>query len=260
MRRQGCATRDPTPILVTDPHCLAILAGVSLAPPARPPSGREPSPLDLLTDRRAIVDTTVPPVAFLVADAVASLHVAAIVAVALAVVLLLERLVRGAPVTNAVGGLLGTGLAVGIALRTGSVEGYFWPKVAQNGAYAVGFLVSVAVGRPAVGLLMRVLMRWPASWFARPHVRRVWSEITLAWVVLFTVRAVVYSVLILSGHAAWLGGAVLVLGWPAFAGVAFASYRYAPRRFAQLGEPDPRTDYDAEGHLLDGWQDAPART
>ena len=197
--------------------------------------------------------------AFLVADAVVSLRFAAIVALAIAGALLLERVARRAPVTNAVGGLLGTGLAVAIALRTGSVAGYFWPKVAQNGAYAVGFLVSVIARRPAVGLLMRALMRWPAEWFARPEVRRVWSEITLAWVVLFTVRAVVYSVLIVSGHAAWLGAVVLVLGWPAFAGLVFAGYRYAPRRFAQLGVPDPRTDYDAEGRLLDGWEDAPAR-
>jgi uncharacterized protein DUF3159 len=228
------------------------------APPPDPPEEREPSPLDLLRDPRAIVDTTVAPIAFLAVDAVVSLRVAAIVAVVIAVALVLERAARRAPVTNAVGGLLGTGLAVAIALRTGSVEGYFWPKVAQNGAYAVGFLASVLVRRPAVGLLMRALMRWPAAWFARPEVRRVWSEITLAWVVLFAVRAVVYAVLILSGHAAWLGAVVLVLGWPAFAGLVFGGYRYAPRRFAQLGAPDPRTDYDAEGRLLDGWADAAA--
>jgi hypothetical protein len=226
--------------------------------PPGPPGEPAPSPLDLLRDPRAIVDTTVAPIAFLVTDAVVSLRVAAIVAIAIAAALLLERAARRAPVTNAIGGLLGTGLAVAIALRTGSVEGFFWPKVAQNGAYAVGFLVSVAVRRPAVGLLMRVLMRWPAEWFARPEVRRVFAEISLAWVVLFGVRAVVYAVLILSGHAAWLGAVVLVLGWPAFAGLVFAGYRYAPRRFAQLGAPDPRTDYDTEGRLLDGWEDAPA--
>ena len=44
-----------------------------------------------------------------------------------------ERLIRRRPVTNAIGGLLGTGLAVFIALRSGSAEGYFVPRMIYAG-------------------------------------------------------------------------------------------------------------------------------
>jgi hypothetical protein len=35
--------------------------------------------------------------------------------------------------------------------------------------------------------------------------------------------------------------ASIVLGWPAFLGLLWASYRYAPRRLDQLGAPRPAT-------------------
>ena len=68
--------------------------------PDRPPP---PSPLDILRDRRALVDTGLGPVAFVTVNAVAGLETAAIVAVAISVVIALFRAVRREPLTNAVG-------------------------------------------------------------------------------------------------------------------------------------------------------------
>lgn len=205
---------------------------------APPPGDGAPSPLDLLRDKRAIVDTTVAPLAFLLVNAIAGLRLAAAVAVAIAVVLLLERAVRRAPVTNALGGLLGTGLAVFIALRTGSVEGYFVPRAIQNAAFALAFAGSVIIRRPLIGLLAQGLVRYPSDWIRDRRVRRAFSEATLAWTALFAIRATVYTVLIALGKAEYLGLVVLVLGWPAFALLVFGTFRYVPRRLEQLGAPD----------------------
>ena len=98
----------------------------------RPPSPADdgpPSPFELLNDRRAIVDTGLGPVAFVTVNALAGLNTAAAVAVGLQILIAIERLIRRRPVTNAIGGLLGTGIAVFIALRSGSVEGYFVPRM-----------------------------------------------------------------------------------------------------------------------------------
>jgi hypothetical protein len=152
---------------------------------------------------------------------------------------MIERLVRRATPINAVGGLVGTGIAVYIAVKTGKPEAFFWPKVAQNAAYGVAFLISVLVRRPLVGLFAQAVYRLPGEYLRDPRVRPAYSVATLAWVVLFLGRAAIYTVLILAGKAEWLAGVVLVVGWPAFAATLFFSYRYVTWRLERSGAPDP---------------------
>jgi hypothetical protein len=200
-----------------------------------------PSPLDMLRDRRAIVDTGVGPVAFVTVNAIAGLEPAAAVAVGLQLVIATERLIRRRPVTNAVGGLLGTGLAVFIALRSGSAEGYFVPRMLYAALLALVFAASVLVRRPLVGILIGALYRAPPEWLADRRVRRTFAEVTLAWSGLFAFRALVYLVLISAGKAGWLAVASVAMGWPAFLLLVFFSYRYTPWRLAALGAP-PRPE------------------
>ena len=202
-----------------------------------------PSPLDLLRDRRAIVDTGLGPVAFVTVNAIAGLETAAAVAVGLSILIAAERLVRRRPVTNAIGGLLGTGLAVFIALRSGTAEGYFVPRMVYAAVLALVFAGSVAIRRPLVGFLVGAAFRAPSEWINHPRVRRTFAEVTLAWACLFAFRAAVYAVLIAAGKAGWLAVASVAMGWPAFLILAFLSYRYVPRRLDQLGAP-PRPHAD----------------
>ena len=199
-----------------------------------------PSPLDLLRDPRAAVDTGLGPLAFVIANAVAGLHTAAAVAVGISVVLMIERLIRRRSAINAVGGLLGTGLCAFIALRTGRPEGYFVPRMLYQLALAVVFAGSVLFRRPIVGFIGPALYRADPGWADLPPVRRTMTELTLAWAALFAVRAAVYAVLIAAGKAGWLAAASIVMGWPAFALLIFGSFRYGPRRLDQLGAPPPR--------------------
>jgi hypothetical protein len=200
-----------------------------------------PSPLEMLHDRRAIVDTGVGPVAFVTVNAIAGLETAAAVAVAIQLVIAAERLLRRRPVTNAIGGLLGTGLAVFIALRSGSAEGYFVPRMLYAAGLALVFAGSVAIRKPLVGILIGALYRAPKEWVNDRRVKRAFSEVTLAWAGLFAFRALVYLVLISAGKAGWLAVASVAMGWPAFLLLLFFSYRYVPWRLALLGAP-PRPE------------------
>jgi hypothetical protein len=202
-----------------------------------------PNPLEMLRDRRAIVDTGVGPVAFVTVNALAGLETAAAVAVGLSVLIAAERLLRRRPVTNAIGGLFGTGIAVFIALRSGSAEGYFVPRMLYAAALALVFAGSVVVRRPLVGVLVGAAFRAPSEWVRHPRVRRAFAEVTLAWAGLFAFRAAVYAVLIAAGKAGWLAAASIAMGWPAFLILLFLSYRYVPRRLEQLGAP-PRPAHD----------------
>jgi hypothetical protein len=206
------------------------------------PGPAAPNPLDLLRDRRAILDTGLGPVAFVTVNALAGLRTAAAVAVALSLVVAVERVLRRRPVTNAIGGLLGTGVAVFIALRSGSAEGYFVPRALYAAGLAVVFAGSVAVRRPLIGIVVAAVYRAPPDWIRDRRVRRAFGEVTLAWAGLFTFRAVVYAVLIAAGKAGWLAAASVAMGWPAFLLLLYASYRYTPRRLRQLGAP-PRPEH-----------------
>jgi hypothetical protein len=193
----------------------------------------------MLRDRRAIVDTGLGPVAFVTVNALTDLDTAAIVALAISGVIAVYRAIRRHPLTNAIGGVLGTGLAVFIALRTGSASGYFVPRALQNAGLALAFLISILVKRPLVGLIAAPLYHIPSGWHEDPRVRRPFAEASVVWVGLFTLRATVYGVLIAAGKEGALAAAVVVLGWPAFLGTLWFTYRYVRLRFGQLGI-DPR--------------------
>jgi hypothetical protein len=200
---------------------------------------RPPSPMDILRDPRALVDTGLGPVLFVTVNALADLETAAIAAIAISVVIALYRAVRREPLTNAIGGVLGTGLAVFIALRTGSASGFFVPRAFQNAGLAVAFWGSIAFRRPLIGFIVAPLYHFPPGWYRDPRVRRAFSEGTAAFAIVFSVRAVVYTVLIILEREGALAGAVVVLGWPAFLGALWFCYRYVPRRLRQLGvDPD----------------------
>jgi hypothetical protein len=205
------------------------------------PEEHPPGPFDMLRDRRAMVDTTVAPIAFVVVYTITKeVNVAAAVAVGIAVVLFVERLVRRKSVMNAVGGLLGIGIAAFIAVRSGNAEGFFWPKVLQQGGLFVIFAGSVVVRRPLTGFIVSTLYRADPEWQKLPAVRRVMSEYTLIWASLFLLRALVFLAGILAGQVEFLGVAVIVMGLPAFGALLFFGYRWVPKRLEQLGAPDPR--------------------
>ena len=200
---------------------------------------RPPGPMDILRDPRALVDTGLGPVLFVIVNAIAGLETAAIAAIAISVVVALYRAVRREPLTNAIGGVLGTGIAVFIALRTGSASGFFVPRAFQNAGLALAFWGSIVFRRPLVGFIVTPLYHFPKGWYLDPRVRRPFSEGTAAFAIVFTVRAIVYTALILAEREEALAGAVVVLGWPAFLGALWFCYRYIPRRLRQLGvDPD----------------------
>jgi hypothetical protein len=194
----------------------------------------------MLRDKRALIDTGTGPVAFAVVYAFFGLNVAAAVAVALGAILMVERLIRRESPVNAIGGLLVTGIAAFIAVRTGKAETYFVPRALIQLGYAVVFAGSVVIRRPITGFLIAALFRADPGWWKLPAVRRAMSELTLAWAALFGVRAAVYAVLIVTGKVGWLAAASVAMGWPAFGLWMFASYRFVPLRLKQLGAPDPR--------------------
>jgi hypothetical protein len=184
-----------------------------------------------------VIDGVLPPIVFVTAYGFTGLLPAAVAALAVSAVLLVVRLVRGEGVSGPLGGVLGTGIAVAIALVTGRPENYFLPRVITNAAIGVALVVTIVIGRPAAGLIGSVLYRFPPEWMARPDVRRAFALATWPWVGLCFLRAVVYLVLIDAGEVGWLAAVTTVLGWPSFAALLIGSYAFLRRRLTALQSP-----------------------
>ncbi|MCA1689788.1 MAG: DUF3159 domain-containing protein [Actinobacteria bacterium] len=142
---------------------------------------------------------------------------AAIVAVGLAIGLALGRLARRQTPRHAVSGLVGVGFAAFVAVRSGRAENFFLPGLFANAAYAAAFLISIAVRRPLVGVIISQLDRSGNAWRADRLRMRVFNRASGLWAGLFLLRLVVQLPLYLAGAVVALGIARTAMGLPLFA-------------------------------------------
>jgi hypothetical protein len=166
-----------------------------------------------------LLETSLPAVAFVVAYGLSGsdTDTAAGVAVGLAVVLAVARLARRESPRHALSGLIGVALAAFIASRSGRAEDFFLPGLLANAAYAAAFLVSIAVRRPLVGLLVGRLGGEGVRWRDDPARLRTHTRATALWAGLFLLRLAVQLPLYLAGAVVTLGVARTAMGLPLFA-------------------------------------------
>lgn len=196
------------------------------------------SPRDLLANRRIITDTVLPPLVFVVADALAGLRWAAGASIGLAVILVAGRLLRRQRLLYAVTGLGGALLGVSFALWSGGAEAYFVPGIVSSAALGVACVGSILVRRPLIALTSAAIYRWPLAWYWHPRVRPAYSEITWAWAALYLAKAAVQAVLVEQRAVGVLAVVRIATGWPAFALLLVCTYAYVTWRLDRLGAPE----------------------
>lgn len=191
----------------------------------------EPTVLERVGGVSGLVLASVPTLAYVIANAIAGLDVAVVVAVAVSAALIVFRLARRQPIQPAVSGLLGVVIAALIAYYTGSAENYFLPGIWISLAMAAAFTVSLLARRPLVGVIWNVLRSGgpDPAWRADRSVLRGFDIATLAFVALFAARFVVQQWLYDGGHTGWLAFARIGMGYPLL-GVALWVVFWAVRR------------------------------
>src|SRR3954463_8771254 len=228
----------------------------------RPDADDEPGGATLVFDRhlvldqlggwRGMVDSTLPTVAFIVANAVDGLRTGIWGAVAAALLIFVLRLVRRESVQQAVSGLFAVGIAVAIAAYSGQARNFFAFGIVRNAGIALVLLGSIPLRRPLVGVIAEFLApshlgsmsghRLPgigrgkaddAAVLAAPvpvrgepdpdpelHWRedrrlvRAYGWLTLLWGVTFLLRVLVQGVLYQANNVSLLGTTSIVLGLP----------------------------------------------
>jgi hypothetical protein len=177
-----------------------------------------PSLAEAIGGPLGMAETSLPAVAFVVAYTASGsdTNTAATVAVGLALVLSVARLVRRESPRHALSGLVGVAFAAFIATRSGKAEDFFLPGLLANAAYASAFLISLAVRRPLVGIIVTALDGEDEGWREDPRRMRAFERATWLWAALFLLRLVVMLPLYLAGAVVALGIAKTALGLPVF--------------------------------------------
>jgi hypothetical protein len=164
------------------------------------PSGETPAasaarPTPLLVESiggwRGLVDSGLPVVVFVAVNAIAGLGAAIWSAVGAGLVLFVLRLVRKETVQQAVSGFLGVALAAYIASRTGEAKGFFLLGIWASFVYAGLFAASVLVRWPLVGVVWEYVDGGGGHWRKDKPLMRVYTSMTVLWVVVFLSRGLV---------------------------------------------------------------------
>jgi hypothetical protein len=192
---------------------------------------------------RGLVDSGLPVIVFVVANAIGGLRVAIWSAIGAGVLLFVVRLARREPVQQAIGGLLAVAIAAFIAARTGQARGYFLFGIWRNLIYGAVFLGSVLVRWPLLGLAWEYLEGRGQAWRHNRTLMRTYTATTLLWAAVFFSRTLVQHFFYQRNATGWLAATSLAMGYPLFAVVGVISVwaiRRARRKVA------PPTDKAAE--------------
>lgn len=181
--------------------------------PAEP---QMPSTWQQMGGLSGILDSAIPVIVFVIANAIAGLGWAIGAAVAAAIGLSLWRLARKEPMSQAIGGLFGVAIAAYIAHRSGEAKGYFLLGIWSFAVYGAVLLVSILVRWPLVGVIWENLNGRGNAWRRNPSLVRKYDLATALWVVMCAARFVVQRWLYDTDQVGWLAVARIAMGYPLF--------------------------------------------
>lgn len=189
-------------------------------------AGEHAELLDALGGPQGIADSSIPGLAFVTAYTLGGndLATAIWIAVGVGALIAVIRVVRRDPLQFALIGFAGVALAAFVADRTGEAEDFFLPGLLLNAAYALAYLVSIAVRRPLIGLIVGPLRGEGMAWRQDPERVRAYTRASWIWVGVFTLRLAVQLPLYLAGALIALGVAKTAMGLPIFLIAIYLTY------------------------------------
>jgi hypothetical protein len=191
----------------------------------------------VVAGRSNITDSIVPPLVFVVINALSGLQVAVAGSFAFALLIALVRLSKRQSVSYALGGVGGVILAAMVAQLLGRAEGYFLPSIVTGGGTLVVCLLSVLVRRPMVAWTSHLARGWPLAWYWHPKVRPAYGEVTWLWAFFFAIRLLLQFALFQGAAPELLAVVNVAMGWPATILLLVVSYLYGTWRLRNLSGP-----------------------
>jgi hypothetical protein len=184
--------------------------------PSTPSERPLPSTWEQMGGLSGMLDSALPVIVFVIANAAAGLGWAIGAAIAAAVVIAVIRLLRHEPVGQALGGQFAVAVAAFIANRSGSAKGFFLLGIWSFVVYGVALLISILVRWPLIGVIWENLNGRGNAWRKDRALVRKYDLATALWVLVCAARFVVQRWLYDSDQVGWLAFARIAMGYPLF--------------------------------------------
>lgn len=180
-------------------------------------------PLAAVGGVRGIVESVLPPVAFIAAYSLTGALLPALVGSLVAVAaLIVVRLVQRSTLVGALTGFGGVLIGLAWAWTSGEARDYFLWGLIVNALYLLGCLISLLVRRPVIGLVVAFVSQLP-NWRTGPRYARFVAA-TWLWVGVFALRLAAQVPLYRAGDVEWLGALRIAMGVPLFALAAWITW------------------------------------
>jgi hypothetical protein len=190
---------------------------------------------------RGLVESILPGLMFLIVFTITKEVLPSVLApLVVSVVFIIVRIATRQPVVTAIAGAIGIGISAGLALWTGRASDNFVVGLWINAILLVLMLVSLAVRRPLIGVVVGLLVSDP-GWRSDRAKFKVATIATVLWALLPAIRLAVEVPLYLAEAADGLAIAKLVLGVPLYAILLWVTWLLIRTAWSAKsdGESDP---------------------
>ncbi|MFD5734168.1 DUF3159 domain-containing protein [Streptomyces sioyaensis] len=167
---------------------------------------------------RGMVETVVPGLLFVTIFTInKDLHVSAIAALAVSLVLAAVRLVRKDTVKHAFSGVFGVAFGVVFAMMTGNAKDFYLPGMLYTLGLAVAYLVTTLAGVPLIGLMLGPVFKENLSWRTRnPGRKTAYAKASWAWGLILLAKCAILFPLYWWADTTQLGWILIALKIPPF--------------------------------------------
>lgn len=167
---------------------------------------------------RGMVETVVPGLLFVTIFTInKDLHVSAIAALAVSLLLVVVRLVRRDTVKHAFSGVFGVAFGVVFAMMTGNAKDFYLPGMLYTLGLAVAYIATSAAGVPLLGLILGPVFKENLSWRTRnPGRKSAYTKASYAWGFILLAKCAILFPLYWWADTTQLGWVLVSLKIPPF--------------------------------------------
>lgn len=197
---------------------------------------------ELLEELRSVfkgkgLDALLPPIVFAITNTYLDLTASSVLAIMVALVFGIFRIIKKQVWYYALGGLLGVLIASGFALYANNVTNYFLPGIIGSVGLTIGTLLTLVIGRPLAIYASHLTRGWPLDWFFRRDVKPAYYEVTWMWFFFFLARTLMQMQLFYQSDVTRFAWINTLLGMPVTIVILIISYVYGIWRLKTLKGP-----------------------
>ncbi|MFJ5804480.1 DUF3159 domain-containing protein [Streptomyces decoyicus] len=167
---------------------------------------------------RGMVETVVPGLLFVTIFTVnKDLHISAIAALAVSLVLAAVRLIRRDTVKHAFSGVFGVAFGVVFAMMTGNAKDFYLPGMLYTLGLSLAYMLTTLAGVPLIGLILGPVFKENLSWRTRnPGRKKAYAKASWAWGLILFAKCAILFPLYWWADTTQLGWILIALKIPPF--------------------------------------------